>query len=249
MSQVVLQTEALTKVFGGLRAVDQVNLTLQQGEVHAILGPNGAGKSTLVNLLSGDLPASSGRIQYEGNDIAGLPPYKVSHMGVGRSYQKTNIFPKLTAQENVWLAAQSRLKRAMRFFRNADHLADVRRNTEESLARCGLAHRADWQAANLSYGEQRQLEIGMMLATQPRLLLMDEPMAGMGKEESENLVTLIQELAGDYTILLIEHDMDAVFAVAHRLTVMVNGRVLESGDVEQVRASRQVQEAYLGSEF
>lgn len=249
MSQVVLQTDALTKVFGGLRAVDQVNLTLNKGEVHAILGPNGAGKSTLVNLLSGDLPASSGRIEYEGNDIAGLPPYKVSHMGVGRSYQKTNIFPKLTAEENVWLAAQSRLKRAMRFFRSADHLEEVRQNTEDSLARCGLAHRADWQAANLSYGEQRQLEIGMMLATKPRLLLMDEPMAGMGKEESENLVKLIQELAGDYTILLIEHDMDAVFAVAHRLTVMVNGRVLESGDVEQIRSSRQVQEAYLGSEI
>ncbi|MCB1756066.1 MAG: ABC transporter ATP-binding protein [Gammaproteobacteria bacterium] len=249
MTKTVLQTEALTRVFGGLTAVDQVNLALQQGEVHAILGPNGAGKSTLVNLLSGDLPPSSGSIRYEGNEIAGLPPYRVSHLGIGRSYQKTNIFPRLSAAENVWLAAQSRLRRPMRFFRNAERLAEVRANTEESLTRCGLAHRAGRQASNLSYGEQRQLEIGMMLATRPRLLLMDEPMAGMGKEESENLVTLIRELAGDYTILLIEHDMDAVFAVADRLTVMVNGRVLESGDVEQIRASRQVQEAYLGSEL
>ncbi|MDX1653879.1 MAG: ABC transporter ATP-binding protein [Candidatus Competibacteraceae bacterium] len=247
MSQPILVTDHLTRRFGGLCAVDEVSLSLLQGEVHAILGPNGAGKSTLVNLLSGDLPPSSGSIRYEEKDITGLPSYRVSQMGIGRSYQKTNIFPKLSCFENVWLAAQSRQPSSLRFFKPAHHLKPVRELTERSLERCALAHRRDRMAGSLSYGEQRQLEIGMVLATRPRLLLMDEPMAGMGKEESEQLVTLIKELARDYTLLLIEHDMDAVFAVADRLTVMVNGRVLETGSVEQIRASRQVQEAYLGS--
>ena len=248
MPDIVLKTEGLTKRFGGLCAVDGVQLDLLENEVHAILGPNGAGKSTLVNLLSGDLPPTEGTVTFEGRDITGLPPYRISRLGVGRSYQKTNIFPNLTCADNVWLAAQSRQKTSLRFFRPAHRMDEVRALTEHCLSRCGLTHRADTVASAMSYGEQRQLEIGMMLATQPRLLLMDEPMAGMGKEESELLVTLIQELARDYTILLIEHDMDAVFAVAHRLTVMVNGRVLETGPPGQIKASPQVQEAYLGSE-
>lgn len=250
MTEAVLKTSGLTRLFGGLRAVDEVDLELFKNEVHAILGPNGAGKSTLVNLLSGDLPPSEGRVEYLQQDITGLPAYKVSHMGVGRSYQKTNIFLNLSCFDNVWLAAQSRQKTSFRFFRPAHAMKEVKALAQKSLERCGLSSRSDWLASSLSYGEQRQLEIGMMLATQPSLLLMDEPMAGMGKEESESLVKLIRELSDDYTILLIEHDMDAVFAVADRLTVMVNGRVLETGSVEQIRSSRQVQEAYLGdSEF
>jgi branched-chain amino acid transport system ATP-binding protein len=248
MSDVVLHTEKLTRRFGGLCAVDSVDLQLRQGEVHAILGPNGAGKSTLVNLLSGDLPPSEGRIFYHDKDITGLSAWKVSQAGIGRSYQKTNIFPNLSCFDNVWLAAQSRQKTSMRFFRTATSIQEVHELTHSSLRQCGLSQRAEWLASSLSYGEQRQLEIGMMLATRPRLLLMDEPMAGMGKEESENLVELILQLAKDYSILLIEHDMDAVFAVADQLTVMVNGRVLEQGSAAQIRASRQVQEAYLGSE-
>jgi branched-chain amino acid transport system ATP-binding protein len=248
MSKLVLKTTGLTKRFGGLCAVDGVDLELTQNEVHAILGPNGAGKSTLVNLLSGDLAPTEGTVILEGRDITGLPSHKVSRLGIGRSYQKTNIFPGMTCGENVWLAAQSRQPTSLRFFRPASRMDDVRALTEACLTRCGLAHRADTLATAMSYGEQRQLEIGMMLATQPRLLLMDEPMAGMGQEESEMLVDLIKTLAHDYTILLIEHDMDAVFAVAHRLTVMVNGRVLETGDPDQIRSSTRVQEAYLGSE-
>lgn len=247
MSDAILTTEQLTRHFGGLCAVDSVSLTLTCGEVHAVLGPNGAGKSTLVNLLSGDLPPSSGSIRYQDKDITNLPSHRVSQLGIGRSYQKTNIFPGLSCYDNVWLAAQSRQRSSLRFFRPAHWLKPVRELTEQSLARCGLMHRKDRIAGSLSYGEQRQLEIGMVLATRPRLLLMDEPMAGMGQEESEHLVGLIRELSRDYTLLLIEHDMDAVFAVADRLTVMVNGRVLESGSVAEIRASRQVQEAYLGS--
>lgn len=248
MAEPILKTKNLTKRFGGLCAVDRVSLELFQGEVHAILGPNGAGKSTLVNLLSGDLEASEGSVLFEGSDITSLTPFKISHLGIGRSFQKTNIFPKLSCFENVWLAAQSRQASSMRFFRSARHNKEVEELSLKSLARCGLEHRKESTAGAMSYGEQRQLEIGMMLATKPRLLLMDEPMAGMGKEESEMLVTLIKELAQEYTLLLIEHDMDAVFAVADRLTVMVNGRVLETGSVEQIRSSQQVQEAYLGSD-
>ncbi|NVK19500.1 MAG: ABC transporter ATP-binding protein [Methylocystaceae bacterium] len=248
MVEAILKTEKLTKRFGGLVAVDNVDLELFKGEVHAILGPNGAGKSTLVNLLSGDLPSTEGSVVFEDQELTGLPPYVISHYGVGRSFQKTNIFPKLTCFENVWLAAQSRQKTSMRFFRPARSMKAVESLTLSSLERCGLLHQKDSAASSMSYGEQRQLEIGMMLATQPRLLLMDEPMAGMGKEESEMLVSLIKDLAKEYTLLLIEHDMDAVFAVADRLTVMVNGRVLETGTPDQIRSSQQVQEAYLGNE-
>jgi branched-chain amino acid transport system ATP-binding protein len=248
MAETILKTENLTKRFGGLVAVDKVNLELVKGEVHAILGPNGAGKSTLVNLLSGDMTSTEGTITFEGKDLTGLPPYVIPHYGLGRSFQKTNIFPKLSCFENVWLAAQSRQKTSMRFFRPARRMKEVEQLTLSSLEKCGLLAQKDVIASSMSYGEQRQLEIGMMLATQPRLLLMDEPMAGMGKEESEMLVQLIKDLAKDYTLLLIEHDMDAVFAVANRLTVMVNGRVLETGTHDQIRSSQQVQEAYLGSE-
>lgn len=248
MTDVVLSTKKLTRRFGGLCAVNEVDLTLRQGEVHAILGPNGAGKSTLVNLLSGELPPSEGKIMYLGNDITGLSAWKVSQAGIGRSYQKTNIFPDLSCFDNVWLAAQSRLKSSMRFFRPASSLVSVHELTHSSLAQCGLEHRGKWLASSLSYGEQRQLEIGMMLATQPKLLLMDEPMAGMGREESESLVLLIKKLSEEYPILLIEHDMDAVFAVADQITVMVDGEVIETGTAAEIRASAQVQEAYLGSE-
>lgn len=248
MTDIILKTNDLTKNFGGLCAVDTVCLELRTGEVHAILGPNGAGKSTLVNLLSGDIVPTHGSVLFEEQELTGLAPFKISHMGVGRSFQKTNIFSNLSCFENIWLAAQSRQKTSMHFFRPARIMKDVELLTLNSLNKCGLSHRKDTVASSMSYGEQRQLEIGMMLATQPRLLLMDEPMAGMGKEESEMLVGLIKELAGEYTLLLIEHDMDAVFAVADRLTVMVNGRVLETGTPEQIKASQQVQAAYLGSE-
>ena len=247
MSEPILTTERLGKQFGALRAVFGVSLEFEPGVVHAIIGPNGAGKTTLINLLSGNLPPSDGRIHYRGQDITGLSPDRISQLGVGRSFQKTNIFPTFTCFENCWLAAQSRRPSSMRFFRPARRLVDVEARALNALETCGLGERRDTVAAEMSYGEQRQLEIGMMLATEPELLLLDEPLAGMGSEESRQMTALLKELAKEHTLILIEHDMDAVFALADRLTVMVDGTELETGSVEQIRNSQAVQDAYLGS--
>lgn len=248
MSDVLLQVDRLSKSFGGLIAVNNVSMKFSAGEVHAIIGPNGAGKTTLINLLSGDLLSNDGVILFKGQKITRLPPDKISQLGIGRSYQKTNIFAEFTCYENCWVAAQSRLKTSMRFFRPARHLQVVQSRAEKALELCGLKHRYDSQASAMSYGEQRQLEIGMMLATEPELLLLDEPLAGMGSEESLQVIELLRRLAKEHTLILIEHDMDAVFSIADQLTVMVNGRVLETGSVEQIRSSQAVQEAYLGEE-
>ncbi len=248
MSEPILTTERLGKQFGALRAVFGVSLEFEPGVVHAILGPNGAGKTTLINLLSGNLPPSDGRIHYRGQDITGLSPDRISQLGVGRSFQKTNIFPTFTCFENCWLAAQSRRPSSMRFFRPARRLVDVEARALNALETCGLGARRDTVAAEMSYGEQRQLEIGMMLATEPDLLLLDEPLAGMGSEEATQVIGLLRRLAEEHTLILIEHDMDAVFAIADMITVMVNGEVLKTGSVEQIRNSAEVQQAYLGVE-
>lgn len=244
----ILRTHGLTKRFGGLVAVSDVSLDLHVGEVHVVIGPNGAGKSTLTNLLSGDLPPTTGEVMFEGRNIAGCSSDQISRMGIGRSYQKTNIFLPFTVFENCRLAAQSRTPHAFRVFHRAEGYSEVNRLAEEAMAAAGLSHRAERVAATLSHGEQRQLEIAMCLATQPRVLLLDEPLAGMGPHESQRMVELIKALSAGHAIMLIEHDMDAVFALAHRLTVMVNGEVLESGTPDQVRSSPAVQLAYLGGE-
>ncbi|MCX7140905.1 MAG: ABC transporter ATP-binding protein [Proteobacteria bacterium] len=248
MTEAVLRTERLTKHFGGLAAVNDVSLEFHIDQIHAVIGPNGAGKTTLTNLLSGDLASTSGRIYLDGEDIAGLRPERISQRGVGRSYQKTNIFLPFTAFENCRLAAQSRLPSSMRFIRSALAYRDVSQEAMRALAEVGLEHRAEVQAAALSHGEQRGLEIAMTLATRPRILLLDEPLAGMGSEDSARMVELLRKLKHAHAMMLVEHDMDAVFALADRLTVMVNGNVLESGTPEQIRASAAVQEAYLGTE-
>ena len=246
MGEIVLATRSLTRYFGGLAAVSGVSLEVGLGELHAVIGPNGAGKSTLINMLSGDLPPSSGSVAIDGRDVTGLAAHRISRMRVGRSYQKTNVFLSFTAFENCRLAAQSRQKSSMRFFQPAARLADVNRAAMEALAVAGLEVRSGRMASALSHGEQRQLEIAMTLATRPRLLLLDEPLAGMGAEESASMVALLKRLVETHAILLVEHDMDAVFALAHRLTVMVNGQVLASGTPAGIRANAQVQEAYLG---
>jgi branched-chain amino acid transport system ATP-binding protein len=246
--EIVLETRALSRRFGGLAAVDEVSIAVARGAVHAILGPNGAGKTTLINLLSGNLPPSSGTIHFKDRDITGLAAHDVSQLGIGRSYQKTNIFREFTCFDGCFLAAQSRLPSAMRFFRPAARYRAVAERAEHALALCGLAARRDTRAAHMSYGEQRQLELAMMLATEPELLLLDEPLAGMGREESARVVDLLRDLAKGHTLVMIEHDMDAVFAVAETITVMVNGRVLESGPAAAVRASPAVRAAYLGEE-
>jgi branched-chain amino acid transport system ATP-binding protein len=248
MTEAILRTRELSRHFGGLAAVSEVSLSCAMGQVHAIIGPNGAGKSTLVNLLSGDLPASAGQVLFDGRDITGFAAERISQLGIARSYQKTNLFLPFTAFENCRLAAQSRLPSSMHFVRPALGREDINAAAQRSLAQAGLAGRGDVVVSALSHGEQRQVEIAMALATRPRVLLLDEPLAGMGAEESARIVDLLRELARDHAILLVEHDMDAVFAVANTLTVMVNGRVLESGPPAQIRSSRAVQEAYLGAD-
>ncbi|HXZ02942.1 MAG TPA: ABC transporter ATP-binding protein [Stellaceae bacterium] len=244
----ILAVVGLSKRFDGLVAVDAVSLAVRLGEIHAVIGPNGAGKTTLINLLSGDLAPSTGSVLLDGRDIAGLPAHRIARLGVSRSYQRTNIFRDFTVFENCRLAAQSRLKSSMRFFRPADAYRAVNDAAEQVLALVGLARQADRLAGMLSHGEQRQLEIAMTLATRPKVLLLDEPLAGMGAEESVEVTALIARLAATHAILLVEHDMDAVFSIAHRLTVMVNGRVLESGAPQAIRQSKAVQDAYLGAE-
>jgi len=244
---IALETQALSRQFGGLAAVQDVSLAIERGRVHAIVGPNGAGKTTLINLLSGDLRPSAGSVRYEGRDITGWPAHRIAHLGIGRSYQKTNIFRDFTTFENCRLAAQSRLPR-IGLFRAADGYRQVTERAEHALGLCGLEGRRDTRAASMSYGEQRQLELAMMLATEPQLLLLDEPLAGMGPEESARILDLLRRLAAGHTMVMIEHDMDAVFAIADRITVMVNGSVLASGTPAAIRANKAVQDAYLGED-
>jgi branched-chain amino acid transport system ATP-binding protein len=248
VSEVILETAGLSKMFGALAAVNGVSIAFKARQTHAIIGPNGAGKTTFINLLSGEIRPSAGLVRFKGEDVTGATPDRISRLGIGRSYQKTNIFPSFTCLQNCWVAAQSRLSSSMRFFRPADRLADVRARAGAALDLAGLARRRDAIASAISYGEQRQLEIAMMLATEPELLLLDEPLAGMGLEESRRVIDLLKRLAQDHTLVLIEHDMDAVFEVADVLTVMVNGEVLETGTVAQIRASPAVQDAYLGED-
>ena len=249
MAEPVMRVVQLSKHFGGLAAVGGVSLELNARQVHAVIGPNGAGKTTLINLLSGDLRPSGGRIDLGKREITGLSPDRIARMGVGRSYQKTNIFADFSAFENCRLAAQARHAPAPSFFRGALRHAALNEAAERALAVVGLGHRRAATAGILSHGEQRQLEIAMTLATGPSVLLLDEPLAGMGAEESRSMVDLIRRLAETHAVLLVEHDMDAVFSVASVLMVMVNGRVLASGPPAEIRDNPAVQEAYLGTEI
>jgi branched-chain amino acid transport system ATP-binding protein len=248
VAEPLLRTEQLSRRFGALAAVDDVSLAFEEGRVHAVIGPNGAGKSTFLNLLSGELRATSGRVRYRGLDVTKATPDALSRLGIGRSYQTANLFPDLGCGECVWLAAQSRLPSSMRFVRPAERYAEVEERTVRALDRCGLAQRRGAIAGHLSYGEQRQLEIAMMLATEPSLLLLDEPLAGLGHDEALRVVDLIRGVSRGRTAVLVEHDMDAVFSIADTVTVLVDGRVLESGSPGQIRGSARVREAYLGEE-
>ena len=248
MSEALLSVRELTKRFGGLTAVNAVSLELYRNTIHAVIGPNGAGKSTLTNLLSGDLAASSGMVMLGPSDVTHWTPERLSRAGLGRSYQKTNIFRPFSVWENIRLAAQSREPHAMRWFTNARSLRSINARAEKALDMAGLAVIRDRIAGTISHGEQRQLEIAMMLATEPQVLLLDEPLAGMGVAEAERIVDLLHVLKTDHAMLLVEHDMDAVFALADRLTVMVNGTVIASGTPAEIRADAGVQAAYLGEE-
>ena len=246
MAEPILRASGLSRHFGGLKAVDNVSLDLGANEIHAVIGPNGAGKTTLINLLSGDLKPTGGSIRFRGEEIAGRALDAVARRGIGRSYQRTNIFAPLTCFENCRIAAQARNSASFGFFRAAATYRAVNEAAERALGLAGLDARHDTIAATLSHGEQRQLEIAMTLATTPAVLLLDEPLAGMGAEEATSITSLVARLGADHAILLVEHDMDAVFGVAARITVMVDGTVLASGTPDAIRRDRTVQAAYLG---
>jgi branched-chain amino acid transport system ATP-binding protein len=248
VNDILLSAKNLTKRFGGLAAVNNVSLDLLRDHIHAVIGPNGAGKSTLTNLLSGDLPLTTGSVTLGKLDITGWSPEKVSAQGLGRSYQKTNIFLPFSVWENVRLAAQSRQPFAARWMDKAKGFASINTRADRALELAGLQQRKNNIAGTISHGEQRQLEIAMTLATEPQVLLLDEPLAGMGVAEAERMVELLRSIKKDHGILLVEHDMDAVFALADQLTVMVNGQVIASGTPAQIRADAGVQAAYLGEE-
>jgi branched-chain amino acid transport system ATP-binding protein len=244
----LLQIDGLTKRFGGVVASDSIALAVAPGELHAIIGPNGAGKTTLIGQLTGEVVPDAGRIRFGGTDITRAPAHRRSLMGLARSFQITSLFLDFTALDNVALAVQAHAGHSFRFWRRARGEAQLREPARKALARVGLAERADTVVANMSHGEHRQLEIAMALATAPRMLLLDEPMAGMGPEESQRMVALLRELKGELTILLVEHDMEAVFALADRITVLVYGCVISSDTPEAVRANAEVRQAYLGEQ-
>jgi branched-chain amino acid transport system ATP-binding protein len=246
MSEPLLQVDRLAKRFGGIIATDDIALGIERGELHAVIGPNGAGKTTLIAQLSGQLTPDSGRIRFAGNDITALPMYRRSALGLARSFQITSLFLDLSVLDNVALAVQAHAGHSFRFWRNARGEDELREPARAALARVGLAARADWRASALSHGEHRLLELAMALAGAPRMLLLDEPMAGLGPEESLAMVAMLRALKAELTILLVEHDMEAVFALADRITVLVYGRVIASGVPEDIRANADVREAYLG---
>ncbi len=248
MSEVLLSAKNLIKKFGGVTAVNDVSLDLQRKQIHAVIGPNGAGKSTLTNLLSGDLALTSGSVTLGTTDITGWTAEKISGQGLGRSYQKTNIFLPFTVWENIRLAAQSREPHAGHWLKPASGFASINARVERAMVLAGLEARQHSVAGTISHGEQRQLEIAMTLAIEPQVLLLDEPLAGMGRVEAERMVALLLSIKKDHGILLVEHDMDAVFALADKLTVMVNGQVIASGTPAEIRADAGVQAAYLGEE-
>jgi branched-chain amino acid transport system ATP-binding protein len=245
-SNVLLEARALSRFFGGLKAVEGVSLTLTEGELHAVIGTNGAGKSTLINLLSGELPPSAGEVLLMGQDVARWTQPKRARAGLGRSYQRNTIFGEFTVRENCRLAAQARWQRPWDWWTPATACKNTSAAADEAMARAGLAEHATRTAGTLSHGQKRQLEIAMCLASAPRVLLLDEPLAGMGAEETERMLALLNELKTGHAILLVEHDMDAVFRVADKITVMVNGRVIASDAPANIRTNRDVQIAYLG---
>jgi branched-chain amino acid transport system ATP-binding protein len=242
----LLQVENLAKRFGGIVATDDLSLNVAAGELHAVIGPNGAGKTTLIEQLSGQLRSDSGRVRFDGNDIAALPMDRRSRLGLARSFQITSLFLDLSVLDNVALCVQAHAGHSFHLWRNARAEPELREPARAALARVGLSARADLSASLLSHGEHRQLELAMALAGNPRLLLLDEPMAGLGAEESARMVAILRELKREVAILLVEHDMDAVFALADRITVLVYGRVIATGSPADIRANAAVRDAYLG---
>ena len=243
---ILLMASEVSRHFGGLTAVDRVSLSLARGEVHAVIGTNGAGKSTLVNVLAGEIAPSGGRVHLQGRDVTRWPQPRRARAGVGRSYQRTTIFPRSTVFENCRLAAQAHYQHPLDWWTAAARCPDSTRLAHQAIEHSGLAAQAHRVAGTLSHGQKRQLEIAMCLATAPHVLLLDEPLAGMGPEETERMLALLTGLKRGHAILLVEHDMDAVFRIADHITVMVNGAVIASGEPDAIRCNAAVQSAYLG---
>ena len=248
MAEPLLRVEDLVCRFGGVVATDHVSLDVNSGELHAIIGPNGAGKTTLISQLTGQLTPHSGTVRFAGQDITRLPAHRRSRLGLARSFQITSLLPDFTASDNVAMAAQAHDGHSFRFWGDARKEKGLRDAAMSALSRVGLAHRADTVVSELSHGEQRELELAVALATKPQLLLLDEPMAGLGATESAQMVKLLQELRREVTIVLVEHDMNAVFALADRITVLVYGRVIACDAPAAIRRHDEVKRAYLGDQ-
>ena len=248
MRPTILRIAKLSKTFGGVVATDELSLDVEQGELHAIIGPNGAGKTTLIAQLSGEIFPDSGRVFFQDKDITMLPPFKRSRIGIARSFQITSLMLEMNVIDNVALATQANEGHSYKFWKSARDDLDLSQSAMHTLREVGLEGREFEKVQNLSHGEHRQLEIAMALATQPHLLLLDEPMAGMGTEEGGKILEILKQLKNRKTILLIEHDMDVVFALADRITVLVYGRAIASGSPQSIKADERVQEAYLGTD-
>jgi branched-chain amino acid transport system ATP-binding protein len=248
MTEPLLAARGLVKRFGGLTASDGIDLDAFPGEIHALIGPNGAGKTTLIGQLTGELNPDAGRVLFEGHDVTQLPVHRRAQLGLARSFQITSLFADLTVVENVALAVQIRNGHSFRFWRATGRDPRLQDPARAVLERVGLAARANAPAAELSHGEHRQLELALALASEPKVLLLDEPMAGMAPEESQRMIQLLRQLKGKAAILLVEHDMDAVFALADRISVLVYGRVIASGSAAEIRGNDEVRQAYLGEE-
>jgi branched-chain amino acid transport system ATP-binding protein len=248
VAEPLLRVEKLVRRFGGIVATDNVSLDVARGELHAIIGPNGAGKTTLISQLTGQLLPHSGAIYLAGQNITGVPAYRRSALGLARSFQITSLLSDFTALDNVALAAQAHDGHSFRFWRNARKASHLRKTAQDALDRVGLGHRADIVVSRLSHGEQRELELAVALVTKPQVLLLDEPMAGLGITESARMLKLLQELRREVTIVLVEHDMDAVFALADRISVLVYGRVIASDVPAAIRGNEEVKRAYLGDQ-
>jgi len=244
----LLKVSSLHKSFGGVQATRNVSLEVEKGEIHAIIGPNGAGKTTLVSQLCGDLRSDAGQVVLDGRDITRLPMHRRAGLGMARSFQITSVVHQLTTLENVMLPTQARLGHAFRFWKPAHACDEITSPAQEALATVGLSDRSGTLAINLSHGERKQLEVAMAMAMQPKLLLLDEPMAGMGREETSRMIETIQSIKGGPGILLVEHDMGAVFALADRITVLVNGTVIASDTPDSIRNNADVKSAYLGDD-
>jgi branched-chain amino acid transport system ATP-binding protein len=248
MTEPILEIRGLSKTFGALRASDRIDLEVREGETHAIIGPNGAGKTTLVGQLAGDIRPDEGRVRFAGEDITALSAQQRSRRGLARSFQITSIYPGFSALENVMLAVQAHSGHSFRFWRSARRDERLQSPALKVLHDVGLGARAQVQATSLAHGEQRALELAMALASAPRLMLLDEPVAGMGADETQRMIAFLATLKGAKTIVLVEHDMDAVFSLADRVSVLVYGRIIATGAPAEIRANSEVRRAYLGEE-